>query len=973
MNRKYRVISLLVLVLFTSLLIPVTNTYTLDTNTNSVFKPRVKLGGGLVRLKPSINYDPVTKALSLMVKTDRDNDFLEDYLEENISSRLGNESVNIIVWWAVKSVAFGVDAKQLWSNLYDALSIVRELGGRITKGPWIHAIVGFAATVRIDSLKILVSKLSQLDIDGDGKPDRFEINLDKTYRLYNYWSSRQMGIRPWVWENLGVNGINVTVVVIDSGIDGSNSAFAGKIIYWKDYVGDSSGTIHDTPYDDHMHGTHVAGTIAGYYASFDDQGRLVFNFGLSDLDWSNAPTGVWLRLAAPYMAYYVNSTGTITLEFMWKSDTTATSTSGTISEVGIGFCGNVTYNACSGTIVASTTTPNANTWYTVSYDITSSSQFGWYYVSFKLGQAGGLAFIPIIHVPVSHLYTTKIPYLAGMAPGAMLGGAKVMSFAGTGSTSDIVSAINDVVANRTTYNPPLYIISMSLGGSYDSALEDAVTNAVNAGIVAVVAAGNDGTGNNYAGTGSPSANPYAITVAAVDAFFNITDYSSQGGPSQDDSSVIKPDIAAPGGGNVLMIFSADTTWHDDLSNAVQTRGGYEEDIDWNDIVNTGTRGHDDSIGISGTSMATPHVSGAAALVIDALTNHVGLSWDWNNAGTALLVKNILLMSSVETYPLIREAKPDYSPSLDKGDKDIHEGYGALDAYAAVKIALSYGEGRALLPGSVVEDRFRDGVLYGGTDFNNGIWRFPFGHSAWGNRIVFPYTSFTLSNGSVLYPVYGLALYPNTSTLYIDLDLYLYSITGNNYGEPVILAKSTNGFGYDEKITVSPHDLGISEAVVVAKRAREDSSGGPWLLSFGPWMKITGLSPDYTQYEDQAWIGWPVTVEVMSAIKAVKAVIEFYDNTTGTLLNKTVITLTDQGAYSYGSLEYVLPFDKNLVGHQLVVIVSLQDSSGNIVTGPIYSVAIINDAPQPVPEYTGIVVSGIILVVVAVIIYWKKLF
>ncbi len=940
---------LLIVLMVSSAILPLINTVP---STNS-FHPGVRRGGGAVILAPQRNYDPVASAQVLMARSDRNNNYIEDKLEENISGRPGNESIRIIIWWAAKPVIFGADKEALMKGLDEAMDIVRSVGGKIIRGPWIHALVGFSAIVKVKDIQLLASRLSKIDLDGDGVLERLEINLDKKVRTLNYWSSRQMGIRPWVWRDLEVNGSDTTVVVIDTGIDGDNSAFPpGKIIYWEDYINNQP-----EPYDDHFHGTHVAGTVAGYYSAFDDQGRLVFNFGYGYLNMLGGTSGAWYWFSS-YVAYYVNSTGTIELDAQWKG-----LYGGTVSSIGIVYCGSTTLKYCSGSLVAYTSTPSSNTWYTVTYNVDSPSKYGWYAFVYQLGSPGYIAILPVMHVPVSKEYVDLAPYLSGMAPAAKLGGAKVMSSSGSGSTTDIISAIDDVVANRMNYDPPLYIISMSIGGAYDSSLETAVSNAVNSGVVVVVAAGNDGTGDNYAGNGSPSANPYAVTVAAVDAFFNITSYSSQGGSSQTDPSVIKPDLAAPGGGEDMVIFSADSTSNDDT--------GTYDGFDWSDAVNTETAGYDDSLGITGTSMATPHVSGAAALVVDALINHAGLSWDWSSSSTALLVKNILLMSSVETYPLEREDAPSYSPTLDRGGKDVHEGYGALDAYAAVEIALSYGAGKALLPGSTYNDSFRDGVLYN-ADFGSGVWRFPFGHSAWGSRVVFPVTEFTLANGSVYYPTYGLALYPNTSSPYIDLDLYLYSITGDNYGEPIILDSSTQGFGYSESLTINPHSLGVEQAVVVVKRAREDSIGGPWIFSYGPWMNLTGTAPDYSKHGDQVWIGWPIDIEVMSALKASKAIIEFYDNTTGSTINKTIINLDDGGSYSYGSLQYLLPFDKGLVGHQLVVIVTFQDSSGNTVSGPIYSSATINDAPQPIPEPTGILAAIIILAIIAVLLVTRRI-
>ncbi len=927
-------------------------------------RPANRYGGDVFVPTPR-SYDPVVYEKLAMMRVDRDSDGIEDEFAKVLADSEPNETVRAIITFAVRPTVFGGKPDLLKASLTRVMTVIESLGGKVTAGPWVNAVVGFAFEAPASAFEAIASRLSKVDVDGDLVADRFLISLDKEVHAFNYWSSRQMAIRPWVWENLGVNGTNVTVVVIDTGIDDAVQAFpgdypSGKIIYWADYVGDPNGNKRTTPYDDNLHGTHVAGTVAGTYAAMDDQGRLVINFGISDLNlWGY--DGLWLRYGAPYMAYYVNATGTIEFDFMWKSDTTSTNIQGTIAAVGIGYCGKVPYWACSGNIVANVSTPNSDTWYTVTYEVNTTDQFGWYYLTFQVGTGGGVAMLPIMHFPVSTEYTSKIPYLAGMAPEAKLGGAKVLSYYGSGSTSVIASAIDDVVGNRTLTDPPLYIISMSLGGGYDSTIDTAITNAANAGVLPVVAAGNDGAGTGTAASGSPASNPYAITVAAVNAFNNITDYSSDGGASATDSTYIKPDIAAPGGGGDLMIYSTDTTWHDDLFNyRKQGVWNYFEDIDWSDTINVANNGYDDGLGISGTSMATPHVSGAAALVADALLNHADITWDFNSASTAMLVKNIILACGVETYPLLREYNTTtYSPTLDKGGKDIHEGYGALDVSCAVKLALSLGQNVALLPGSVVSELLRNGTAYK-ADFDQGIWNLPYGPNAWGSRVVFS-SGFSLSNGTSYDSTYGIALYLNTSDIpNTDYDLYIYRITGDGYGQPVILSKSVNGFGTDESLNFTPASAGYSEVFIVVKRAREDSAGGAFTLSIGPYVDAYGTDPSWNTVDGQAWIGWPLNIDAMSALKAAKVYIEIYDNTTGTTLYSTTIAMTDKGAYTYAHHEYVLPFDDALVGHKLVIITKYLDASNTVISGPVYDTVVVQAAPQPVPENSLLIISGIAL-------------
>lgn len=177
----------------------------------------------------------------------------------------------------------------------------------------------------------------------------------------------------------------------------------------------------------------------------------------------------------------------------------------------------------------------------------------------------------------------------GVAPGASLSAAKVLNAAGSGSLAQVIAGIDWCAAR-----PSVRVISMSLGTSTPSDGLDAVSQSVNeaaaAGKVVVVAAGNSGDDPQTVGT--PGAAAGAITVGAVaewsapvgaanhsDGIY-LADFSSRG-PTLDGRT--KPDIASPG----VTITSADAG----------TAAGY--------------------VTFSGTSMATPFVSGMVALALQA--------------------------------------------------------------------------------------------------------------------------------------------------------------------------------------------------------------------------------------------------------------------------------------------------------------------------------------------------------------------
>ncbi|MEH7331237.1 S8 family serine peptidase [Neobacillus drentensis] len=175
----------------------------------------------------------------------------------------------------------------------------------------------------------------------------------------------------------------------------------------------------------------------------------------------------------------------------------------------------------------------------------------------------------------------------GVAPEARLWSYKVLNNRGTGYSDDIAAAIRKAADESVRTGSPV-IISMSLGSSSkDSLISSAVDYAYNKGVLIVAAAGNDGPGDNT--IGYPGALVNVVAVAALEnvqqnGTYRVADFSSRGNPATDGDYVIQErdvEVSAPGR-------AIESTWND---------GAY----------NT----------ISGTSMATPHVSGLAAKIWSA--------------------------------------------------------------------------------------------------------------------------------------------------------------------------------------------------------------------------------------------------------------------------------------------------------------------------------------------------------------------
>ncbi|MGI5403577.1 S8 family peptidase [Streptomyces sp. CA-135486] len=167
----------------------------------------------------------------------------------------------------------------------------------------------------------------------------------------------------------------------------------------------------------------------------------------------------------------------------------------------------------------------------------------------------------------THVAGTIAGSTYGVAKKAKIVAVRVLDDNGSGTTEQVVAGIDWVTKNHKGPS----VANMSLGGGADEALDEAVRKAIASGVTFAVAAGNESTD---AGQGSPARVKEAITVASSTEDDKQSDFSNFG-------AIV--DIYAPGS---------------EITSA------------WNDS-DEGTKT------ISGTSMATPHVVGAAAVYLGA--------------------------------------------------------------------------------------------------------------------------------------------------------------------------------------------------------------------------------------------------------------------------------------------------------------------------------------------------------------------
>ena len=179
------------------------------------------------------------------------------------------------------------------------------------------------------------------------------------------------------------------------------------------------------------------------------------------------------------------------------------------------------------------------------------------------------------HVAGTIAQSTNNDYgVAGVAYGAQLMPLKVLSQTGSGTISDIAESIRFAADNGAD------VINMSLGGGGDSKLmREAIDYAHSKGVVIVAAAGNEG----LARASYPAMYPNVIAVSAIGPDEKKTSYSNYG------EGV---DIAAPGG----------------ATRSSQLDGILQE------TINPRTPGQFQFQYFQGTSMASPHVAGVAALI-----------------------------------------------------------------------------------------------------------------------------------------------------------------------------------------------------------------------------------------------------------------------------------------------------------------------------------------------------------------------
>ena len=584
------------------------------------------------------------------------------------------------------------------------------------------------------------------------------IHEAKPMKLHMDTATRTGRVRPiWASGFAGKSGFsgntNITIGIVDTGVDESHPDLTGRRVYWRDFTPDAL----PSPGDLNQHGSHVAGIALGT-GSAGGKGTNLFytDKGTYDTTWSNYFALSTIELPA--------TTVKVTLTATWKG---GGSTTLRFQHHTNGTSGDWNYYEGQETNGPSPLTLTLPEYYPVA---------GLGYSAALFGNGSNMDYVVKCKVEGYTGPGDDFNNFRGVAPDCSWAGAKVFADSGTNLSTWTGAAVDALVVNRKTNN--IKVMNLSLAAiaetngtpGIDEDLRQKINTAVDNGIVVAVAAGNEGGKTEVSDPGRAA---MALTVAAANDVNQVTDYTCMGfevkqsaaGQEED----YKPDLMAPGG----------STYYSDILSVDSNTGDGPQFADQqaNDYYN-----------IHGTSMASPFAGGCAALVIDAL-QQAGTTWDFNSSKHSRYVKMVLCATASESNanresatnnPTLQRAAN--GPAGFPASKDKYEGYGMINPDAAVE-AVS----QTYTLGSMVTNTLGAGVA------DRRVWA----------RTV------ALLAGQSFAPLLAV---PATG----DFALYLYSATPSAYGTPILLASSTTATnGGFELLNYQPVTNG--NALLVVKR------------------------------------------------------------------------------------------------------------------------------------------------------------
>ena len=528
-------------------------------------------------------------------------DIFEKVQEANIMASPPSESLFSRVWYGIsvffkktfskKVLASPPEVKREFYNVFNGISVnIDEREAEfVRQSDYVKAVY--------PNRKVYANLMDSVPL----------INAD------DVWNMQDASGRP-------ITGENITIAVIDTGVDYTHADLGGclgencKVIGGYDFVNNDND-----PIDDMGHGTHVAATAAGgnFSASAASCGDGICN--------SEGNKNVHINVGAGEQVIVFGESYTIGL-FGITDDAIPRATI-IVDTANAVFTEGQTKIVGGISVYAKTIFKSADSEYVeLGVEVEDENSCG---ADCGAGGGGG---------GNSAGLTAG---LKGVAPNAKILAYKVLDAGGSGSFEEVMAGIEQAVIDGAD------VISMSLGANCrtysefcgpDDPQSRAIDAAVNAGVVAVISAGNCGPGGSMwcpklgdETIGSPGTARKAITIAASSKEDYIASFSSRGNIIWETGAIIKPDVAAPG----VDICAA------------------QYDSAWDAY-----KCYDDKhIAISGTSMAAPHVAGTVALIKQ---QHP----DWTPEEIKMALR---------------------STALDLGYRMQDQGYGRIDALNAVNL------------------------------------------------------------------------------------------------------------------------------------------------------------------------------------------------------------------------------------------------------------------------------------------------
>lgn len=143
-------------------------------------------------------------------------------------------------WLGNRGVVSRKEIKNLWLVRGATVSVKPEVVGQLKKEPWVRGVY-------LDQIRQMISPQTSAPSGNTVKEVGVEL-----------WGLEKIGLSKIRQEFPQIDGTGVRIGVLDTGVQSRHPELAGRVTHFKDFINSI-----DNEYDDHGHGTHVSGTIAG--------------------------------------------------------------------------------------------------------------------------------------------------------------------------------------------------------------------------------------------------------------------------------------------------------------------------------------------------------------------------------------------------------------------------------------------------------------------------------------------------------------------------------------------------------------------------------------------------------------------------------------------------------------------------------------------------------------------------------------